>query len=126
MLSARPSRGVVPRQNNWDLENGATVRFAFLGQDAHADAAMNTSIAAAQTSVEDADPKSRAMYGTFLAVEPPRRLEYTWGGDLLQWDLLPDAGATRLVFTHTPEISIYEARRHPWTDMPGLRADHME
>jgi uncharacterized protein YndB with AHSA1/START domain len=36
-------------------------------------------------------------------VEPPTLLEYTWGEDLLRWELEPTATGTRLVLRHTPK-----------------------
>ena len=33
--------------------------------------------------------------------DPPSVLEYTWGDDLLRWDLEPTAGGTRLTLRHT-------------------------
>lgn len=33
--------------------------------------------------------------------DPPRLLEYTWGNDLLVWELTPIASGTRLVLRHT-------------------------
>lgn len=33
--------------------------------------------------------------------EPPRLLQYTWGGDLLRWELEPTAEGTRLTLRHT-------------------------
>ena len=35
--------------------------------------------------------------------ERPRLLEYTWGGDLLRWELQPTAQGTRLTLHHTVE-----------------------
>ena len=34
-------------------------------------------------------------------VEPPRVLEYSWGGDLLRWELEPAGGGTLLTLRHT-------------------------
>src|SRR5262245_25908622 len=33
--------------------------------------------------------------------DPPSVLEYTWGDDLLRWELEPTAGGTRLTLRHT-------------------------
>jgi uncharacterized protein YndB with AHSA1/START domain len=33
--------------------------------------------------------------------EPPALLEYTWGDDLLRWELQPSAAGTRLTLRHT-------------------------
>jgi uncharacterized protein YndB with AHSA1/START domain len=34
-------------------------------------------------------------------VEPDERLEYTWGGDRLRWELAPTERGTRLTLRHT-------------------------
>jgi uncharacterized protein YndB with AHSA1/START domain len=36
-------------------------------------------------------------------VEPPTRLEYTWGEDRLRWELTPIAGGTRLTLRHVTQ-----------------------
>ena len=41
------------------------------------------------------------MAATVRRAEPPHLLEYTWGGDLLRWELEPTAGGTRLTLRHT-------------------------
>jgi uncharacterized protein YndB with AHSA1/START domain len=41
------------------------------------------------------------LKATVTRVEPNERLEYTWGGDLLRWDLAPTADGTRLTLRHT-------------------------
>jgi uncharacterized protein YndB with AHSA1/START domain len=39
---------------------------------------------------------------TVLVSEPPSRLDYTWGDDLLRWELArTDSGGTRLTLHHT-------------------------
>jgi uncharacterized protein YndB with AHSA1/START domain len=38
---------------------------------------------------------------TVLRAEPPTLLEYTWGDDLLRWELEPTAAGTRLTLRHT-------------------------
>ena len=35
--------------------------------------------------------------------EPPRLLEYSWGGDLLRWELTPTDRGTRVTLEHTVE-----------------------
>jgi hypothetical protein len=35
--------------------------------------------------------------------EPPTLLEYTWGGDVLRWELEPSERGTRLTLQHTLE-----------------------
>jgi uncharacterized protein YndB with AHSA1/START domain len=40
-----------------------------------------------------------AMEGQMLTYEPPSLLEFTWGPDLLRFELAPDAGGTALTFT---------------------------
>jgi uncharacterized protein YndB with AHSA1/START domain len=39
--------------------------------------------------------------GRVLRAEPPVLLEYTWGDDLLRWELTPAGGGTRLTLRHT-------------------------
>jgi uncharacterized protein YndB with AHSA1/START domain len=39
--------------------------------------------------------------GTVVTVDPPRLLEYTWGGDTLRFELQPDGDGTVLTFTDT-------------------------
>jgi uncharacterized protein YndB with AHSA1/START domain len=38
---------------------------------------------------------------TVRRAEPPHLLEYTWGDDLLRWELTPTATGTRLTLRHT-------------------------
>ncbi|MFC0504066.1 SRPBCC family protein [Micromonospora costi] len=38
---------------------------------------------------------------TVRRAEPPHLLEYTWGDDLLRWELTSTAGGTRLTLRHT-------------------------
>ncbi|GIE95181.1 SRPBCC family protein [Paractinoplanes rishiriensis] len=38
---------------------------------------------------------------TVRRAEPPSLLEYTWGGDLLRWELEPSGTGTRLTLRHT-------------------------
>jgi uncharacterized protein YndB with AHSA1/START domain len=42
--------------------------------------------------------------GEVLESDPPRLLAYTWGGQTLRYELEPDGGGTRLVFTHALPI----------------------
>lgn len=39
--------------------------------------------------------------GEVVEVEPPRLLVYTWGGDVLRWEIVPEAAGCRLFFSHT-------------------------
>ncbi len=41
------------------------------------------------------------LQATVTRVEPPRRLEYTWGEDVLRWDLAAVDPGTRLTLHHT-------------------------
>ena len=38
---------------------------------------------------------------TVLRADPPGLLEYSWGGDLLRWELEPSGAGTRLTLRHT-------------------------
>ena len=44
---------------------------------------------------------SEVMAATVHVADAPALLEYTWGDDLLVWDLLPTASGTRLTLRHT-------------------------
>jgi uncharacterized protein YndB with AHSA1/START domain len=59
------------------LEPGATLRFSFREGEA---------------------PPSD---GEVLAVEPGRVLAFSWQGEVLRWEVHPEASGCRLVFTHT-------------------------
>jgi uncharacterized protein YndB with AHSA1/START domain len=41
------------------------------------------------------------MAAQVMRAEPPRLLEYTWGDDLLRWELEPAGPGTRLTLRHT-------------------------
>jgi len=41
------------------------------------------------------------MKATVTVVEPPTRLEYTWGTDVLRWHLEPTDDGTRMTLRHT-------------------------
>jgi uncharacterized protein YndB with AHSA1/START domain len=40
------------------------------------------------------------LTATVLRADRPRLLEYSWGEDLLRWELVPAGGGTRLTLTH--------------------------
>jgi uncharacterized protein YndB with AHSA1/START domain len=44
---------------------------------------------------------TEAQPATVRRAEPPHLLEYTWGTDLLRWELSPLGGGTRLTLRHT-------------------------
>ena len=39
--------------------------------------------------------------GEIIDFDPPRLISYTWGGDLLRWELRPDPGGCLLLFSDT-------------------------
>lgn len=39
--------------------------------------------------------------GRMVVFDPPHTLEYSWGDDILRWELRPEGPETLLVFTHT-------------------------
>ena len=65
-----------PADIEGEFEVGATLRFPFR---------------------EDEGPTTQ---GEVLEVEPPRTLAYTWGGEVLRFELRPDGDGCLLVFTH--------------------------
>lgn len=42
-----------------------------------------------------------ALRGEVLEVEPPKLLVYTWGDDVLRWEIVPEGGGCRLFFSQT-------------------------
>ena len=46
-------------------------------------------------------PADQISYGEVTAVDPPHLLEYTWGDEILRWELHPEGdNGCRLVFTN--------------------------
>jgi uncharacterized protein YndB with AHSA1/START domain len=39
--------------------------------------------------------------GEIVELDPPKVFVFTWGDDVLRWELVPDGSGCRLVFTHT-------------------------
>ncbi|WIM93854.1 SRPBCC family protein [Actinoplanes oblitus] len=54
----------------------------------------------ATLTMADGDERT-ALPAQVRRVEPPHLLEYTWGEDLLRWELEPAEGGTRLTLRHT-------------------------
>jgi uncharacterized protein YndB with AHSA1/START domain len=54
----------------------------------------------AMLTMVDGDQRT-TMASEVNVVDPPNRLEYTWGDDVLVWELSPTAGGTRLTLRHT-------------------------
>lgn len=52
-----------------------------------------------QPLVEAHDIAEPVLAGEIRAWDPPRVFEWTWGGDVLRWELTPSPGGTVLVFT---------------------------
>jgi uncharacterized protein YndB with AHSA1/START domain len=65
-----------PAEVEWELRPGAPIRFAFGADD------------------------EETPGGEVLAVDPPRLLRFSWGDDVLAWELAPEGAGCRLVFTH--------------------------
>lgn len=71
-----------------DISAGATVRFTMTDE-----AKRRMGVPAAEGSLGS---------GTVRTADPPTLLEYTWGEEMLRWELTPDAeGGCHLVFTDT-------------------------
>ncbi|MGA2527863.1 MAG: SRPBCC family protein [Acidimicrobiales bacterium] len=51
----------------------------------------------------DIDPELLASQGTVTELDPPRVFAFTWGKDLLRFELHEEAGGCMLVFTHSFE-----------------------
>ena len=65
--------------------------------DADRDLATN---ATATLTIAGGDESARSD-ATIHVAERPRVLEYTWGTDVLRWELEPSADGTRLTLRHT-------------------------
>jgi uncharacterized protein YndB with AHSA1/START domain len=48
--------------------------------------------------------------GEVVEVDPPRALAFTWGADLLRFELSPEAGGSLLVLVHTFDDRAKSAR----------------
>jgi uncharacterized protein YndB with AHSA1/START domain len=83
---------------------GDALRFEMLADAwSAADAEIRAMVEQQQGEIDPDGPHTR---GTMRIWDPPRVLEYEWGGELLRFELIPDgAAATRLVFIHTYEAS---------------------
>jgi len=66
-----------PARMEAELRTGAPVRFTFDEQDAEAPG------------------------GEILEVDPPKLLVYTWGDDVLRWEIVPEGEGCRLFFSQT-------------------------
>jgi uncharacterized protein YndB with AHSA1/START domain len=83
-------RAWFPAVVDFDLTPGAKLRF------------NPTPEQQARFSFPDLDPAT--TNGEVTLVEPPHLLEYTWGAEILRWELEPDSeGGCRLVFTNVIE-----------------------
>jgi uncharacterized protein YndB with AHSA1/START domain len=51
-------------------------------------------------SFEFDDPDAPATTGEITELDPPRLLAFSWGGDLLRFELEPEGKGSRLVFIH--------------------------
>ena len=75
------------------------------------------------------------LTGTYLAVEPPQRLKYTWipdwsedaRGSIVEFHLESVGDATRVVVRHTGFLSAaaYEEHRQGWPAVLGVLGEHL-
>jgi uncharacterized protein YndB with AHSA1/START domain len=66
-----------PARVEMELKPGAQIRFTF-----------------------EEGPDVESPDGEVVEVDPPRLFVYTWGDEVLRWELTPDGPGCRLVFTH--------------------------
>jgi uncharacterized protein YndB with AHSA1/START domain len=62
-------------------------------------------------------PARTDLPATVLRAEPPVLLEYTWGDDLLRWELEPSGDGTRLTLRHTPTKPDMDAMDYGWASL---------
>lgn len=70
-----------PQEVSGDLSPGGKLRFEF--------------------RKGDTDGSVPGFDGEVLEYDPPRVLAFTWGPDLLRWELHPDGDGCRMIFTDT-------------------------
>lgn len=67
------------------------------------------------------------LHGTVLAVDEPKLLSYSWGEEVLRFELYPDGDGTRLVLTDQLQASAAARNAAGWEDcldrLAGLPAD---
>jgi uncharacterized protein YndB with AHSA1/START domain len=51
--------------------------------------------------IDGEDGEAEEQPGEVTAADPPALLEYTWGGDVLRWELEPAGAGTTLTLRHT-------------------------
>ena len=59
------------------------------------------SVGTATLTMIDGDTEVDLPVASVNVARSPTLLEYTWGGDLLRWELAPIAGGTRLTLRHS-------------------------
>jgi uncharacterized protein YndB with AHSA1/START domain len=81
-------------------EPGAKLKFVFFDKTPEVmDDGLRALVHASQKDADTWPPGT--MDGEMRIVDPPRLLEYTWGGEVLRFELTPRGAETDLVFTHT-------------------------
>jgi len=81
---------------------GAALRFVFFAPGETGDTGSSSATGGRSADVEAAGrAASPIVEGDMRVYDPPRTLEFTWGGEVLRWELEAHGGGTVLVFTHT-------------------------
>jgi uncharacterized protein YndB with AHSA1/START domain len=85
-----------PAEMRGPREPGAKLRFVFPSEPGEVPAT--------------ATGEGPAFDGEMIAFDPPRLFEFSWGGEVLRFELAPQGDGTLLVFTHTFEDLAKSAR----------------
>jgi uncharacterized protein YndB with AHSA1/START domain len=88
-----------------------------------ADRNLSTTGPATLTTV-DGD-QQQDLPGNVTRSEPPSLLEYTWGDDLLRWELEPVDGSTRLTLRHTMDDRDFVPKTAAGWHLCLVVADHL-
>jgi uncharacterized protein YndB with AHSA1/START domain len=99
-----------PAQIRGARQQGAKLRFVFQEESGPPLDSEMKAVAAAGHEAYQGSEGDAAMDGKMTVFDPPRTLEYTWGDEVLRWELQPRDGITLLVFTHTFEEEAKSAR----------------
>jgi uncharacterized protein YndB with AHSA1/START domain len=81
--------------------------------------------AAAREAGEPTRDDGPMFSGTVITYDPPRVFSFTWGGELLRFELLPDGADSVLVFTHVLSHPSVAARNGSGWHMCLVALDHL-
>ncbi len=81
--------------------------------------------AAAHEAGEPTRDDGPMFQGTVITYDPPKVFSFTWGAELLRFELVPDGAGTVLVFTHLLSHQSVAARNAAGWHMCLIALDHL-